>query len=204
MAAANKPPCTPVRFTRQTAAMPSPGGRPPPKERLSLPPKNNSKANPKPKAMSSAIQLQSQLNISGSETTNTEPTTTTSPPFSAPVANSVPSPTKYTRKSAAMSSPGANPMLNPSTVYIPSAAMSAPAPNIEHTTARPTPPSQQPTPTASVNQVGHADTSPGGLSSRQSNDITDLPDQLDAATSEGHTTEGEPAGDLVPSNQNVF
>ena len=58
-AAANQePPRTPTRLTRQSAAMPSLGGRPPPKIRHPLPPKYTSKANPKPPPVSSTSQLQ--------------------------------------------------------------------------------------------------------------------------------------------------
>ena len=64
--------------------------------------------------------------------------------------------------------------------------------------------SQQPTPTTSVNQAVPTDTSPGGQSSRQSNDINESAEQFDAANLEGHTYEGEPRDDLVPSKQYEF
>lgn len=179
MAPANQqPPRTPIRFTRQSAAMPSPGGRPPPRQRLPLPPKNNSKAKPKPNAISSASQQQGHLNTSGSQTTqttNTVPTTPiitmTSPAISAPVP-------------ITMLLPGAN------------TARSTPRPTLGL--------SQQPTPTSSVNKTVGVDTSPGGQSSRQSNDISDSGGQSEAAISEGHTDEGEPDGDSVPGKQYVF
>jgi hypothetical protein len=61
----------------------------------------------------------------------------------------------------------------------------------------------QVTPTTSVNQSVPIETSPGVQSSRQSNDINDANDQVDADL-EGHTIEGEPVGDFVPGNQYVF
>jgi hypothetical protein len=106
-----------------------------------LPPKNTTKANPKPNAISSASQQQGHLNISGSQTTQTRPTLALF---------------------------------------------------------------QQPTPTTSVNQTVGADTSSGGQSSRQSNDINESAEQFEAATSEGHTNEGESDGDLVAGKQYVF
>jgi hypothetical protein len=60
----------------------------------------------------------------------------------------------------------------------------------------------QPTPTNSVNQTDPTDTSPGGRSSRQSNDINELPEQFDASNSEGHTAE-EPSDELDPG-KHVF
>ncbi|CAD6258478.1 unnamed protein product [Miscanthus lutarioriparius] len=76
--------------------------------------------------------------------------------------------------------------------------MSSPSANTEHSTLRATSTqSQQPTPTTSVNQAVPADTSPGGQSSRQSNDINESAEQFDAANLEGHTYEGEPRDDLV-------
>ncbi|XP_066354476.1 verprolin-like [Miscanthus floridulus] len=92
MVAANQqPPCTPTRITRQSADMPSPVGRPPPRPRHPLPPKNTLKANPKPNAISSSSQLQGHLTTSGSHTTETTET--------------VPTPPRVTRTSPAMSSP---------------------------------------------------------------------------------------------------
>jgi hypothetical protein len=71
--------------------------------------------------------------------------------------------------------------------------MCVPGANPEHISPRPsTTMSLQPTPTTSVNQTGHVDHSPGGQSSRQSNEINESAEQFDAATSEGHTNEGEP------------
>ena len=142
MAAAKQlPPCMPTRLTRQQAVMPSPGDRPPPRERLPLPPKTTSKANPKTNPISSASKL--------------------------------PSPSRLPSTSQPVSAPGGN---------------------TEHST---------PTPTTSVNQSYPIETSPGVQSSRQSDDINDSNDQVDA-DSEGHTNEGEPVGDLVPGNQYVF
>jgi len=86
MAAAKQlPPRTPTRLTRQQAAMPSPGGRPPPRERLPLPPKTTSKANPKTNPISSASKLPSPSRLPS-----------TSQPVSAPGGNtehSTPTPT---------------------------------------------------------------------------------------------------------------
>jgi len=48
------------------------------------------------------------------------------------------------------------------------------------------------------------DNSPGGQSSRQSNDINESAEQFDAANLEGHTTEGEPVHDLVSGKQYMF
>jgi len=68
--------------------------------------------------------------------------------------------------------------------------------------------SQQPTPTTSVNQVGATDTSPGGLSSRQSNDINEsaeqLDPQLDAADFEVQTDDPEQVDASVPGNEYKF
>lgn len=154
MAAAKQLPLrTPTRLTRQQAAMPSPGGRPPPRERLPLPPKTTSKANPKTNPISRASKL--------------------------------PSPSRLPSTSQPVSAPGGN---------------------TEHSTPTPTPTRAlfpQLTPTTSVNQSYPIETSPGVQSSRQSNDINDSNDQVDA-DSEGHTNEGEPVGDLVPGNQYVF
>nr|CAZ96157.1 conserved hypothetical protein [Saccharum hybrid cultivar R570] len=79
VAASQQPPRTPIRLTRQSAVMPSPGGRPPPKQRQPLPPKNPLRANPKPQAASSASQLQPHLSTSGNLTTNTTNTVPTTP-----------------------------------------------------------------------------------------------------------------------------
>ena len=116
-AAANQePPRTPTRLTRQSAAMPLPGGRPPPKIRHPLPPKYTSKANPKPPPVSSTSQLQAQLTTSSSQTnqtTSTVPThpiiTRTGPTMSSPLLNTVPSPRKFTRQTIAKPMAGANP-----------------------------------------------------------------------------------------------
>jgi len=145
MAAANQQELrTPIKLTRQSAAMPSPGGRPPPRIRNPLPPKNTSKANPKPIAISSASQLQGHLTPNTSNTTETTSTvpsnptkTTNSPAMSAPLQKTVPSPLRYTRQSAAISIPGANPMHSPPRFTRQSAAMSSPGANPEHT-PRPT------------------------------------------------------------------
>ena len=92
MAAAKQlPPRTPTRLTRQQAAMPSPGGRPPPRERLPLPPKTTSKANPKTNPISSASKLPSPSRLPS-----------TSQPVSAPGGNtehSTPSPTTSVNQS---------------------------------------------------------------------------------------------------------
>ena len=151
MAAANQQELrTPIKLTRQSAAMPSPRGRPPPRIRNPLPPKNTSKANPKPIAISSASQLQGHL------TPNTMP-----------------------------SLPGANPEHTPR----PTITMSQ---------------SRQMTPATSINQPIPTDTSPGGQSSRQSNDINESAEQFDAANLEGNTCEGEPSDDLVPGKQYIL
>ncbi|XP_020398945.1 uncharacterized protein [Zea mays] len=226
-AANHQPPCTPVRLTRQSAAMPLPGGRPPPKPRHPLPPKTTSKATPKRNAISSSTQQQVRAS-----TTTTETTETTNPvsfppkmtrstqAMSSPVPNTMPRPTRYTRTSgtmstpgghtmhspprftrasAAMSSPGANPHHSPPRFTRASAAMSSPSANPHHSTPAATAiVSQQPTPTTSVNKTVPTDNSPGGHSSRQSNAINESAEQFDAATSEGNPNEGEPVGDLVP------
>jgi len=228
MAAANQQELrTPIKLTRQSAAMPSPGGRPPPRIRNPLPPKNTSKANPKPIAISSASQLQGHLTPNTSNTTETTSTvpsnptkTTNSPAMSAPLQKTVPSPLRFT--SLAMSSPGANPehtrtspaMSMPAVKPMPSpprftrqsAAMSSPGANPKHT-PRPTitmSQSRQMTPATSINQPIPTDTSPGGQSSRQSNDINESAEQFDAANSEGNTCEGEPSDDLVPGKQYIL
>ncbi|CAD6258361.1 unnamed protein product [Miscanthus lutarioriparius] len=225
MAAANQQELrTPIKLTRQSAAMPSPRGRPPPRIRNPLPPKNTSKAKPKPIAISSASQLQGHLTPNTSNTTETTSTvpsnptkTTNSPAMSAPLQKTVPSPLRFT--SLAMSSPGANPehtrtspaMSMPAVKPMPSpprftrqsAAMSSPGANPKHT-PRPTitmSQSRQMTPATSINQPIPTDTSPGGQSSRQSNDINESAEQFDAANSEGNTCEGEPSDDLVPMRQ---
>ena len=143
-AASQQPLRTLGRVTRLQAAMPSLGGRPPPKERHPLPPKNTTKANPKPNAVSSATQLQGHLSTSGSQTQTTETTTTvpttpksttSSPALSAPNPGTVPSPTKYTRLTAARSMTGANPWLrSPPRGNQISSAMSHPVANSDHTT----------------------------------------------------------------------
>ena len=166
-AAANQePPRTPTRLTRQSAAMPSPGGRPPPKIRHPLPPKYTSKANPKPPPVSSTSQLQAQLTTSSSQTnqtTSTVPThpiiTRTGPAMSSPLPNIVPSPRKFTRQTAAKPMAGANPAYHPSVstatlshqptpndaaMSMAGVAMSSPLPNIvpsppRQTAARSTP-----------------------------------------------------------------
>jgi len=191
MAAANQQELrTPIKLTRQSAAMPSPRGRPPPRIRNPLPPKNTSKANPKPIAISSASQLQGHLTPNTSNTTETTSTmpsnptkTTNSPAMSAPLQKTVPSPLRFT--SLAMSSPGANPKHTPR----PTITMSQ---------------SRQMTPATSINQPIPTDTSPGGQSSRQSNDINESAEQFDAANSEGNTCEGEQSDDLVPGKQYIL
>ncbi|ONM17850.1 hypothetical protein ZEAMMB73_Zm00001d003863 [Zea mays] len=227
-AANHQPPCTPVRLTRQSAAMPSPGGRPPPKPRHPLPPKTTSKATPKRNVISSSTQQQVQAS-----TTTTETTETTNPvsfppkmtrstqAMSSPVPNTMPRPTRYTRTSgtmstpgghtmhspprftrasATMSSPGANPHHSPPRFTRASAAMSSPSANPHHSTPAATAiVSHQPTPTTSVNKTVPTDNSPGGHSSRQSNAIIESAEQFDGATSEGNPNEGEPVGDLVPA-----
>ncbi|KAL5664391.1 hypothetical protein ACJX0J_024499, partial [Zea mays] len=152
MPAANQqPPRTPVRLTRQSAVMPSPGGCPPPKPRHPLPPKTTSKATPKRNAISSSTQQQVQAS-----TTTTETTETTNPvsfppkmtrstqAMSSPVRNTMPGPTRhtmhspprFTRASAAMSSPGANPHHSPPRFTRASAAMSSPGANPHHSPPR--------------------------------------------------------------------
>ncbi|CAD6221332.1 unnamed protein product [Miscanthus lutarioriparius] len=219
MAAANQQELrTPIKLTRQSAAMPSPGGRPPPRIRNPLLPKNTSKANPKPIAISSASQLQGHLTPNTSNTTETTSTvpsnptkTTNSPAMSAPLQKTVPSPLRFTslamsspganpehtRTSPAMSMPAAKPMPSPPRFTRQSAAMSSPGANPKHT-PRPT---ITMTPATSINQPIPTDTSPGGQSSRQSNDINELAEQFDAANSEGNTCEGEPSDDLVLARQ---
>ena len=228
MAAANQQELrTPIKLTRQSAAMPSPRGRPPPRIRNPLPPKNTSKAKPKPIAISSASQLQGHLTPNTSNTTETTSTvpsnptkTTNSPTMSAPLQKTVPSPLRFTspamslpganpehtRTSPAMSMPAAKPMPSPPRFTRQSAAMSSPGANPEHT-PRPTitmSQSRQMTPATSINQPIPTDTSPGGQSSRQSNDINESAEQFDAANSEGNTCEGEPSDDLVPGKQYIL
>jgi len=140
-----------------------------------------------------------------------------------------PSPSKYTKQTAAMSMPmpGANPEYNPSlstttlshqptTKGTTTAAMSSPLPdtvpsppeNARQTAAMSMPSpnpaslSSRPTPATSVNQV--LETSPGGQSSRQSNDLNESIEQFEAAMSEGQPDEGEQVSDLVPGKQYVF
>uniref|UniRef100_A0A804LET2 Zinc finger GRF-type domain-containing protein n=1 Tax=Zea mays TaxID=4577 RepID=A0A804LET2_MAIZE len=214
-AANHQPPRTPVRLIRQSAAMPSPGGRPPPKPRHPLPPKTTSKATPKRNAISSSTQQQVQAS-----TTTTETTETTNPvsfppkmtrstqAMSSPVRNTMPRPTRhtmhspprFTRASAAMSSPGANPHHSPPRFTRASATMSSPSANPHHSTPAATAiVSHQPSPTTSVNKTVPTDNSPGGHNSRQSNAIIESAKQFDATTSEGNPNEGEPVGDLVPA-----
>ncbi|KAG2620304.1 hypothetical protein PVAP13_3NG168482, partial [Panicum virgatum] len=83
------PPRTPTRLTRQQAAMPLPGDRPPPRERLPLPPKTTSKANPKTNPISSASKLPSPSRLPSTSQTvsapsgNTEHSTSTPTPTRA-------------------------------------------------------------------------------------------------------------------------
>ncbi|KAL5672005.1 hypothetical protein ACJX0J_016311, partial [Zea mays] len=224
-AANHQPPRTPVRLTRQSAAMPLPGGRPPPKPRHPLPPKTTSKATPKRNAISSSTQQQVQASTTTTETTETtnpvsfppkmtrstqamssqvpntmpRPTryTRTSGTISTPGGHTMHSPPRFTRASAAMSSPGANPHHSPPRFTRASAAMSSPSANPHHSTPAATAiVSQQPTPTTSVNKTVPTDNSPGEHNSRQSNAINESAEQFDAATSEGNPNEGEPVGDL--------
>ncbi|KAG2571841.1 hypothetical protein PVAP13_7KG121921 [Panicum virgatum] len=98
MAAAKQlPPRTSTRLTRQHAAMPSPGGRPPPRERLPLPPNTSSKANPKTNPISSASKLPSPsrlpstsqpVSAPGGNTEHSTPTPTTSVNQSDPIETS--------------------------------------------------------------------------------------------------------------------
>ena len=148
--------------------------------------------------------------------------------MSSPLPNTVPSPRKFTRQTAAKPMAGANPAYHPSVstatlshqptpndaaMSTAGAAMSSPLPNTmpsppRQTASRSTPSpnpgtlSREPTPTTSVNQV--LETSPGAQISRQSNDLNESVEQFGAATSEGHTDEGERVGDLVPGKQYVF
>jgi hypothetical protein len=62
-----------------------------------------------------------------------------------------------------------------------------------NTLPTPTRPAHDATPTNSVGLAFPTEDSPGGQSSRQSNDPNGSVEHLDAATSEGHTTEVEPA-----------
>ncbi|PVH33970.1 hypothetical protein PAHAL_8G111300 [Panicum hallii] len=196
------PPCTPTRLTRQQAAMASPGGRPPPKDANQLPPCTPTRLTRQQAAMASP---------------GGRP-----PPKDA---NQLPpcTPTRLTRQQATMASPGGRPppreilrlpaktasKANPKTNPISSASrlpntsppISTHSGNTEHNTPTPTPiltVFPQVTPTTSVNQSVPVETSPGVQSSRQSNDINDTNDQVDA-DSEGHTIEGEPVGDFVPA-----
>jgi hypothetical protein len=198
-AALTNQPQTPSRMTRSQALMPSSAGRPPPRERLPLPTKNNSKPIPKPTAIRSATQLQAQLSASDSQTRTTETTSTVPsnlqntrliPTMSAPITSTMPSP-NLTNASAACSEPVANPVIS---------ASSVPRATSGHTTTL----AREPTPTISVTQPALNDTSPGGQSSRQSNDINEFADQVDAANSEGHNTEGQQDDtDLVPGEHIV-
>ena len=205
---AQQPPRTPIRITRQSAAMPSPGGRPPPKQRQPLPPKNISKPSPKRKAVASATQLQGNQATTGSQTTETTltlPTTpnTTSPALSAPLPNTQPSPTKYTKLTAARSTPGANPFYFLPRVPPPTTTSANQSVSANTTSANQSVPTPTPTTThdlattTSGNQSLRAETSPGARSSRQSNDINESADLLEAANSEGHTNDVEPDEDLV-------
>jgi len=169
--------------------MPSPGGRAPPKETHPLPPKNPAKPNPKPRAISSAAQMQLNLTNSGSlttNTTNTEPTTTKNTTQMQTMSAPMPTAQKYTKAPAAKSTPGANPHYTPRS----SATL------CEH-----------PTPTHSATRVAPNDTSPGVHSSRQSNDINECTETFDAENSEGHMTEAEADDSLVPGKhifQQIF
>ncbi|KAL5648803.1 hypothetical protein ACJX0J_039612, partial [Zea mays] len=227
-AASHQPPRTLVRLTRQSAAMPSPRGRPPPKPRHPLPPKTTSKATPKRNAISSSTQQQVQASTITTETTETTnlvsfppKMTRSTQAMSSPVPNTMPRPTRYTRTSgtmctpgghtmhspprftrasAAMSSPGANPHHSPPRFTRASAAMSSPSANPHHSTpAAIAIVSQKPTPTTSVNKTVPTDNSPGAHSFRQSNAIIESAEQFDGATSEGNPNEGEPVGDFVPA-----
>lgn len=195
---AQQPPRTPIRFTRQSAATASPGGRPPPKERQPLPPKKISKPSPKRKAVASATQLQGNQTTTGSQ--STQPTLTL---VAAPLPNTQPSPTKYTKLTAARSTPASNPFyflprVPPATTT--SANQSVPSTTTGANQSVPTPTpttTHDPTTTTSGNQSLCAETSPGARSSRQSNDINESAYLLEAANSEGHTNDIEPDEDLV-------
>jgi hypothetical protein len=99
--------------------------------------------------------------------------------MSSPGANPHHVPPRFTKASAAIY---ANPQH--STPRQPSAAISSLGANTQQSTLRPTAIiSQEPTPTNSVTQAAHTDTSPGARSSRQSNDLNESADHFDAATS---------------------
>ncbi|CAD6269983.1 unnamed protein product [Miscanthus lutarioriparius] len=94
---------------------------------------------------------------------------------------------------------GANPWLrSPPRGNQISSAMFQPIANSDHTTPTQT---RQPTRTTSVTQPVPIDTSPGARSSRQSNEINESSEQLDAANSEGHVEQGEGQTGLVPVAQ---
>ncbi|PVH32190.1 hypothetical protein PAHAL_9G342000 [Panicum hallii] len=111
-------------------------------------------------------------------------------------ANQLPpcTPTRLTRQQAAMASPGGRPPpkdanqlppCTPTRLTRQQAAMASPGGRPPPKDANQLPPC---TPTRLTRQQ----------SSRQSNDINDANDQVDA-DSEGHTIEGEPVGDFVPA-----
>ncbi|XP_066396887.1 uncharacterized protein [Miscanthus floridulus] len=95
---------------------------------------------------------------------------------------------------------GANPWLrSPPRGNQISSAMSQPVTNSDHTT--PPTQTQQPTRTTSVTQPVPTDASPGARSSRQSNEINESDEQLDAANSKGYVEQGEGQTGLVPVAQ---
>ncbi|PVH33849.1 hypothetical protein PAHAL_8G078900 [Panicum hallii] len=97
-------------------------------------------------------------------------------------------------ETASKANPKTSPISNASRLPSTSPPISTPSGNTEHSTPSPTPilvVFPQVTPTTSVNQSVPIETSLGVQSSRQSNDINDSNDQVDA-DSEGHTIEGEP------------
>ena len=151
------------------AAMLSPGAnryarRPPPRPtRTSMASRKASKTKAIHKAISSTSQMQCSINTSTSHTT----TETTNPLPSTPQLN---------RATPANSSPGPNTEPSPGSFTLPSAAISTPG-------------SQSlPTPTQSVTQPIPTDNSPGGQSSRQSNDVNEM---VDAGNSQEPTCQGD-------------
>ena len=186
-AAANQEPPRTPRFTRQSVAKLSPGANPhavhpPPRPRGNM----HTKKNLAPSLNKNDIPNSSHPTTSATNTTSTMPSTpnvtranTTN---SMPAPNIVRSP-RLTRLSAAMTTR--------SSFTVPP---TRPTANL----------SEEPTPTNSVHLAVPNDNSPGGQSSRQSNDINVSVDQVDAATSEGHTTEGEPADHSAGGKQYRF
>ena len=126
--------------------------RPPPRPtRTSMASRKASKTKAIHKAISSTSQMQRSINTSTSHTT-------------IETTNPLPSTPQLNRATLANSSPGPNTEPSPGSFTPPSAAISTPG-------------SQSlPTPTQSVTQPIPTNNSPGGQSSRQSNDVNEMVD----------------------------